>query len=156
MGGVKCREEGCEGAVEQGICTVCAAPFNVRDLADDFDETERQAIVESVRQLLEPRDVSPSKEGLATASQKLKKVFPYNYEAWRLQADLLLTAITQLETRQLQPDASFTLFTIPFREDDLRDAAEAALRECAHFAESNEKRIALIDEANRIRRLTWT
>jgi hypothetical protein len=156
MAEVKCREKNCDGVVEQGICTVCGARFSVHDLADDFDETERQAIVESVRQLLEPRDVAPNRQGLLTASHKLKKIFPYNFEAWRLHADLLLTAITQLETRQLQPDPSFTLFTIPFREDDLRDAAEAALRECAHFADSDEKRIALVDEANRIRRLTWT
>ena len=69
MAEVKCREKNCDGVVEQGICTVCGARFSVHDLADDFDETERQAIVESVRQLLEPRDVAPNSQ----CSERQKK-----------------------------------------------------------------------------------
>jgi hypothetical protein len=109
----------------------------------------------SLKKLLEPRKMVPSKEELEKAAAKLKTVTPYNYDAWRLHADLLLNALHQLETRQLQPDASFMLFTIPLRENDLRDAAESALRQCARFADSSEKRTELVDEANRIRQVTW-
>lgn len=80
---------------------------------------------------------------------------PYNFEAWRLQADLLLNALHQLETRNLLPDPAFTLMAVPLRANDLRDAAEAALRQCARYADSEEKMIAIVDEANQVRRLTW-
>lgn len=72
-----------------------------------------------------------------------------------MHADLLLQAIAALGTRQLEPDETCTLFVTPLREEQLRDAAELALRQCAHFADSSEKRIALIDEANSVRRTTW-
>jgi hypothetical protein len=155
---MECQEEGCEGTIEEGVCNLCgmSAVEALQENLEDIDDAERLDIFKKVRGLLEPREVAPSRQGLLSAAHQLKKVFPYNYDAWRLHADLLMSAINQLETRQLQPDASFTLFTIPLREDDLRDAAEAALRECAHFADSDEKRIALIDQANRVRRLTWS
>lgn len=119
------------------------------------DTAAYRNIIETVRSMLEPREVAPSREDLYLASRALRHVMPYNFDAWRLHADLLLTAIHQLETRQLQPDPNFTLMAIPLREDDLRDAAEQALRECAHFADNDKLKIKLIDEANSVRRLTW-
>jgi hypothetical protein len=44
---------------------------------------------------------------------------------------------------------------VPLRESALREAAEEALRNCAHFAQTFDERVTLIDEANRIRRTTW-
>ncbi|MBX9694987.1 MAG: hypothetical protein K2Z81_21560, partial [Cyanobacteria bacterium] len=115
----------------------------------------RQAMIQSIRKLLQPKAELMSRQDLHRAARELKDVFPYNFDAWRLHADILLHAIEQLHTRNLQPDENFTLLTIPLREDDLRDAAEEALRQCAHYADSDEKRIQLIDEANRVRKLTW-
>lgn len=122
-------------------------------MSDNHSATTQ--IVQSLRSLLQVREVSPTREELAEAAQQLMKVVPYNYDAWRLHADLLINALKQLETRQIQPDANFELLTIPLREDDLRKASEAALRQCAHYAPSNETKIALVDEANRIRTTTW-
>jgi hypothetical protein len=115
----------------------------------------RRATMQWLTNLLEAKEIPPSKEELLAAAEKLKTVVPYNYEAWRLHADLLLNAIHQLETRQLQPDDSVLLLATPLREDQMRHAAEVALRQCAHFADSAEKRIAHVDEANRIRLTTW-
>jgi serine/threonine-protein kinase PknG len=122
---------------------------------ENEDTDQRQAVINSVRSLLQPKEIAASRDDLLHASKQLRTVAPYNYDAWRLHADLLLTALRQLETREMQPDASFTLLAIPLREDDIRDAAEAALRQCATFAESSEDAVALIDEANRVRRETW-
>ena len=99
--------------------------------------------------------MAPTAAELQSASSQLRQVVPYNYDAWRLHADLLLTALRQLQTRAIEPDDTVKLFVTPLREDQLRNAAERALRQCAHFADSAEKRIAAVDEANRIRRLTW-
>ncbi len=55
----------------------------------------------------------------------------------------------------MQADPSFTLLAIPLTENDLRDAAEAALRQCAIFAPSDERAVTLVDEANCVRRQTW-
>lgn len=150
---MQCKEPGCDGSVVDGLCRTCGA--TAKGEPSPADASSRQAIIESIRRLLEPKEIAPSREDLLRASQKLSTVIPYNYDAWRLHADLLLNGIRRLQTRELQPDANFTILAIPFREDDLRDAAETALRECARFADSAERRIALIDEANRIRRMTW-
>ncbi len=115
----------------------------------------RQTSIKRIRDLLQPAEVSLDRGLLSQAANELKSVFPYNYDSWRLQADLLMKALHQLETRQLQADATFTLMAIPLREGDLRDAAEVALRQCAHFADSHDKMISAIDEANHVRRKTW-
>ena len=44
---------------------------------------------------------------------------------------------------------------VPFRERSLRIAAENELRTCARFAPTKAERVALIDEANALRPLTW-
>jgi len=147
-----CDKPGCIGNVEHGLCQLCGESSPPIPPLDDFG---RQEVMTSVRSILQPREVAPSKEDLQRASADLRRVVPYNYEAWRLHADLLLNAICQLEKRQIEPDDSVRLFITPLREDQLRNAAERALRQCAHFADGTEKRIALIDEANRVRRTTW-
>jgi hypothetical protein len=111
--------------------------------------------MDSVKAVLQAKELAPSREALSQAARELKTVSPYNYDAWRLHADLLLNALRQVLTRQMQPDPTFTILAIPLTENDLRDAAEDALRQCARFAASNEEAIKLVDEANNIRRLTW-
>jgi hypothetical protein len=102
------------------------------------------------------KDARPtSKDDLLSDSQKLESLVPDDYHAWKMQADLLLKAIHQLETRVIEADESVTVMGVPLRESALREAAEEALRNCAHFAETFDERIKLVDEANRIRRTTW-
>jgi serine/threonine-protein kinase PknG len=150
---MKCKKTGCQGSIENGTCQQCGASGHNEPI--EKIDTSAGRVIASLKQLLTPGEIAPSKEDLARAADMLQKVTPYNYEAWRLHTDLLLNALSQLATRHLQPDASFTILAIPLRENDLREAAEDALRQCAHYADSAEKRIALIDEANRVRRKTW-
>ena len=116
---------------------------------------DQKAAVDSVRALTDSDTVEPTKEDLLRTSAKLEAVVPDGYQAWRLQADFLLAAIRQLETRQVEPDGSVKVIGVPLLENDLRAAAETALRNCAHFAQTVEQHVALIDEANRVRTMTW-
>ena len=151
---VNCNKPGCSGNIEHGICPICGQPAHAQ-----FNNVEnlssRDEVLTSLRQLLTGQQALPTKEELKEAADRLSLVAPYNFHAWRLHADLLLNALNQLLTRQLEADTSFKILTIPLREDDLRNAAEAALRQCAHFADSAEKRISIVDEANSVRRQSW-
>jgi hypothetical protein len=89
------------------------------------------------------------------AARALQTVVADDYQTWRAQADLLVACLKKLETRDIQPDESIKVIGVPLLEKPLRDAAEAALRNCAHFAESLGENIRLVDEANRVRRTTW-
>jgi len=122
---------------------------------DEYDDEARKDVITSVQKILKPKGNYLTRAEMIEASRQLKRVMPYNYDAWRLHADVLLDALRQLETRQIQPDENFKILAIPLRENDIRDAAEAALRQCAHYASNERRRIALIDEANSVRRLTW-
>lgn len=139
----------CSGTINSdGVCDICGE-------RNDRNAAAGAAIFQSVRDLLKHSSSEPSKEELLWAASQLRNVAPYNFEAWRLHADVLLNALRQLETRTFMPDAAVTLLSAPLREEDLRDAAEAALRQCARYADSDEKMIAIVDEANRVRRLSW-
>jgi hypothetical protein len=151
---VNCNKPGCSGNIEHGICPVCGQPAHAPSYSAE-NPSSRDDVLNTLRQLLTGRQARPTKEELKEAADRLSLVAPYNFQAWRLHADLLLNALNQLLTRQLEADTSFKILTIPLREDDLRNAAEAALRQCAHFADSLEKRIAIVDEANSVRRETW-
>ena len=115
----------------------------------------QESVADSVKALLTSDFEEKSKEELLRTSSQLAAVVPDGYQSWRLQADLFLAAIRQLETRQIEPDGSEKIMGIPLIESDLRIAAESALRNCAHFSRSMEEHILLIDEANRIRQTTW-
>ena len=52
------------------------------------------------------------------------------------------------------PSTSVQVGGVPAQEPELRDALEAALRESAVLNESHDERIALVDQANEVRR--WT
>ncbi len=149
---MQCDQPGCKGDIADGTCQSCGISIAQSSAST---ATGRDQVITAVRSVLNASAVAPSKEALQQASAELKRVVPYNYEAWRLHADLLLNAINQLKTRQIEPDETITIFITPLREDQLRNAAEQALRQCAHFADSAEKRIALIDEANSVRQTTW-
>lgn len=116
---------------------------------------KKKAINDSVRAILKPESEECSKDDLVRASESLQELVPDDYHGWRLRADLLPAALKQIETRQIEPDESVQLVGTPLRESALRDAAEQALRNCAHFAEGKVQRIAAIDDANRVRRMTW-
>ncbi len=148
-----CKKEGCEGTLRDGICPVCgsAAEESQDGLASSG---VRQAVTASMKLILDG-ETPTSKDDLLRASEKFESMVPDDYASWRLQANLLLSAVKQIETRQMEPDETVTLMGVPLTEVNLRHACEEALRNCAHFAQSFEDRVGLIDEANKVRRPTW-
>ncbi len=80
---------------------------------------------------------------------------PNSYTTWRTRADILITTIRKLERREIEADSNIKVFGVPILERDLRDAAEKALRHCAHFANTFDERISLVDAANEIRNISW-
>lgn len=159
---MQCTEPQCSGEVKEGRCQACgtAVPAVSVSTAGGERATARSAarlqeVTASIQAMSEASEVERSKEDLVRAADMLKTIVLDNYEAWRAQADLWTAAIRQLETRELSADDSVTLMGVPLREADLRDAAEEALRQCAHFAPTIERRIELVDEANSVRRTSW-
>lgn len=148
----QCPKEGCTGQVVDGHCQVCGGATT--DDAPD-KQAKQQLVTKSMKVLLESKDIKPSKEELLSVSSSLEEIVPDDFSAWRAQTDLLLAAIRQLERREIEPDESVHILGIPLRLSALRDTAEEALRNCAHFADTVEERVALVDEANRIRNTTW-
>lgn len=154
---MQCEKEGCNGEIQDGVCQSCGALIHDRRKSNNAQAVNR---LQKVSARLKSFDVIAEQEGagkdeLLKASETLAAVVPNSYEAWKAQADLWLAAIKQLESRHTTPDAELKLMGIPLIENNLRDAAESALRQCAHFAPSVEERISLIDEANKVRKMTW-
>ena len=173
---MQCQKPGCNGEYKDDICNACglnmtppaATPAQAgqsddsKNVSPDSSNTVRnrrkspevqlQSISAKLKSL---SDTQIAKNDLLQAAESLTTVVPDRFEAWRAQADLWLTAIRQLETRQVSPDDNVYLMGVPLREAELRDAAEDALRQCAHHAPTADQRIALIDEANSIRKMTW-
>jgi hypothetical protein len=157
----QCVQTDCKGSVVDGTCQSCgasAAPFGDLDAVKSSSArgaARLQKVSASLKALKQPMESERSTDDLLRASEELKTIVPDNYDAWRAQADLWLAAVHQLETRQIQSDDSVMLMGVPLVEDKLRDSAEEALRQCAHFAPTVETRVSLIDEANKVRRVTW-
>ncbi len=165
----QCQKHGCDGQIQDGHCQICGSDSAVgKEKSTDANAATQpgvsaksvsvanpQLVTKSMRVLLQSKELKPSKEELIQASSSLQDIVADDYSAWRAQTDLLLAAIHQLETRQIEPDESVMILGIPLRESALRETAEEALRNCAHFADSVEERVTLIDEANRIRNTTW-
>lgn len=154
---MQCDKEGCHGEIQDGVCQSCGGVVRDRRKTNNAQTVSR---LQKVSARLKAFDVIAEQEGagreeLQRVSDTLASVVPNSFEAWKVQADLWLAAIRQLESRHISQDAEMQLMGVPLVENELRDAAESALRQCAHFAPSVEERIALIDEANRVRKMTW-
>lgn len=169
-----CQQLGCTGEYKDDFCNSCGAQVSGSHAAlgvdsenissDSSDKSSSSAsdaksperkLQKISAKLKAISETEIANADLLQAAESLATVLPDRYEAWRAQADLWLTAIRQLEKRQLRPDDSINLLGVPLLENELRDAAEEALRQCAHHALTVDQRIALIDEANSVRRLTW-
>lgn len=159
---MRCTDTNCKGELDEIACPECGKKWPLPSGAVPSPPvTERRRgsgfNLMKISQKLRTIDDSPAsvKQELMNLSLSLERIVPDKYDAWRAQADLWLTALHELETRQLTADASVLLMGVPLLEGPLRDAAEGALRHCAHFALTRDERIALIDEANQVRNTTW-
>ncbi len=141
--------------MKDGVCALCGTPI-VGDEAAEIQASSgmRQAVTNSMRLILDG-ETPTSKDELLRASEKFESMVPDDFASWRLQADLFSSAVKQLQTRQIEADETVTLMGVPMTEVNLRHACEKALRNCAHFAHAFEDRVALIDEANKVRQPTW-
>jgi len=148
-----CKEAGCKGKIVNGSCDACGAPESGPTTGNE--SSLATAVSAPTTPARAPSDEPICTDDLVQAAERLETVLADDYRAWRKQADLLLSAIRQLETRQMEPDESVKIIGVPLRESALRVKAEEVLRNCAHFAENFDERVSLIDEANRIRRTTW-
>jgi serine/threonine-protein kinase PknG len=73
----------------------------------------------------------------------------------RLTADLLESALRMTLSGCDLDDGRTRLFGLPLVERDVRLALEHSYRELARHAPSRAERIALVDDANRVRPRTW-
>ena len=73
----------------------------------------------------------------------------------RLSADLLDIALRMTLAGKASNDGRRRLLGVPLVERELRLALEQSYRELARHAASRTKRIALVDDANRVRPRTW-
>jgi hypothetical protein len=137
--------------VSGGICPACGT---AAEEGAQAASGVRQAVTASMKMILDG-ETPTSKDDLLRASEKFQSMVPDDYASWRLQANLLLSAIKQIETRQMEADETVTLMGVPLTDVNLRQACEKALRNCAHFAQSFEDRVGIIDEANKVRMRTW-
>ncbi len=147
---MKCNAPNCDGEIESHLCNKCGAAQN-----EEIQEHQSDSVAKSVLAMLDRSDRELTEDKMFEAARALQTVVADDYQTWRAQADLLVACLKKLETRDIQPDESIKVIGVPLLEKPLRDAAEAALRNCAHFAESLGENIRLVDEANRVRRTTW-
>ena len=94
-------------------------------------------------------------QGILQCAEAMQDQSPNSYTSWRSRADVLVSTIRKLEKREISPDSNIKIFAVPLVETELRDAAEKALRHCAHFANTFDERISLVDAANDIRNISW-
>lgn len=124
---MQCKAPNCVGEIKDGRCLTCQnEPGNGR--ANGYDNGQENG-----------------QEGTPVTG----------YLPWRSRANQLVAAIRQLERRELEVDLNSNILGVPIAEKPLRQAAEQALRHCAHFAPTFDERISLVDEANSIREKTW-
>src|SRR5262249_28692801 len=113
---MRCDEPDCNGQIIEGRCDKCGS----ENLSGDKEKRKRGnralTITSSVRALLQEKQIDASKDDLLNASRTLEEVVPDNFQAWRTQADLLVSAVRQLEIRQIEPDESVQLIGVPLRE----------------------------------------
>ena len=98
----------------------------------------------------------PARDDLVGASDAVEAVGSQleGEEVHQLRAELLTAAARFAEDGGAAPDTK--ILGIPVRAAALRKGAERELRTCARMAKTPEERVRRVDEANRVRPLTWT
>src|SRR5262249_27856506 len=100
-------------------------------------------------------DQTPARDELLTAGSALEALPLEGEQRVRLTADLLEAALRLPLAETPVDDGRAHLLGMPLVEHDLRLALERSYRELARHAASRAERIALVDDANRVRPRTW-
>lgn len=120
-----------------------------------IERVEAEARPDAIALLITSSVDEAEREALKLKLQQWESAVPGSYEQWCAQAEIFKIAIHELVTREILPEPLIKLFGVSLVEDPLRRAAEHAYRKCAYLAQSTEKRIEHVDEANSIREESW-
>jgi serine/threonine-protein kinase PknG len=108
-----------------------------------------------IRCLSHDGDGDPRLQDLLAAGSALEALSLEGEQRERLRADLLECALRVALSGRASDDGAARVLGLPLVERDLRLALERSYRELARHAASRAERIALVDDANRVRPRTW-
>jgi serine/threonine-protein kinase PknG len=108
-----------------------------------------------IRCLSRDGEGEPGLQELLAAGSALEALPLEGEQRERLTADLLESALRMTLSGRGSDDGGVRLLGLPLVERDVRLALEHSYRELARHAPSRTERIALVDDANRVRPRTW-
>jgi len=108
-----------------------------------------------IRCLSRDGEGEPGLQDLLAAGSALEDLPVEGEQRERLTADLLESALRMTLSGRSPDDGGTRLLGLPLVERDVRLALEHSYRELARHAASRAERIALVDDANRVRPRTW-
>jgi len=108
-----------------------------------------------IRCLSRDGEGEPGLQELLAAGSALEALPLEGEQRERLTADLLESALRMTLSGRGSDDGEVRLLRLPLVERDVRLALEHSYRELARHAPSRTERIALVDDANRVRPRTW-
>jgi serine/threonine-protein kinase PknG len=97
-----------------------------------------------------PKHPEPTLTELKSATQTVEALTLEGIEKYRLDRQVLETALNLLTSKAITAQNNLAILGQPLEEMKLRQGLEKVLRSMAHLSTGNEK-IALVDEANRVR-----
>jgi serine/threonine-protein kinase PknG len=97
-----------------------------------------------------PKHPQPSLAELKSANQTVEALTLEGIEKYRLDRQILETALTLLTSKAITAQNNLTILGQPLEEVKLRQGLEKVLRSIAHLSTGDEK-ILLVDEANQVR-----
>jgi serine/threonine-protein kinase PknG len=100
-----------------------------------------------------PKHAPPTLAELKSATQTVESLTLEGIERYRLDRQVLETALNLLTSKAIATQANFQILGQPLEELKLRTGLEKVLRSMAHLSTGDEK-IRLVDEANKIRPIT--
>jgi serine/threonine-protein kinase PknG len=110
--------------------------------------------VEIARTLINSDRSIPSTQELKAASKAIEVLALEGMDRYRLNKQVLETALSLLTSRNLPATPDLTILGQPLQEVHLRKGLEKTLRDMAHLTNGKEK-IRLVDQANRVRPRSW-
>jgi serine/threonine-protein kinase PknG len=108
-----------------------------------------------IRVLSRDGESEPALQELLAAGAALEDLPVEGEQRERLTAELLESGLRMTLSGRASDDGRTRLLGLPLVERDLRLALERSYRELARHAASRAERIALVDDANRVRPRTW-
>ena len=97
-----------------------------------------------------PQHPEPTLTELKSATQTVESLTLEGIERYRLDRQVLETALTLLTSKAITAQNNLMILGQPLEEVKLREGLEKVLRSIAHLSTGDEK-ILLVDEANRVR-----